>query len=129
MNYIALRKELDSNVPLYGTLTDQQVADEINAADKVQNKVSMSRQEVLEQIDSAALSTLTGDNATKVFGILSDSVNPFGNAAQVLIDAFGAGSTTITALAAARTETVTRAVQIGIGTVEVNDITMFLNFL
>lgn len=124
MNYIKLKAELDNNVPLYGGLNDQQVANELNTLDKIQNRLSMARQEIMESIDSTELNALTGDDLVRIFGVLSDSINPFGIAQQIFVSAFGGGSATITALAAARIETVTRASQIGLINVQQNDVTI-----
>lgn len=121
--YTTIRAELDGNVALYGAMTDQQVTDELNAVDKQQNRTSMSGDEILSNIEGSALATLTGDNAVKVMGIVGmGSVDPFGPAAQIFIDAFGGGSATITALQAARVETVSRASQIGVGVVKLGDV-------
>lgn len=122
MNYINLRAELDGNVPLYGSLTDQQVADELNVVNKVQNRTAMAREEIIEAIDATELNALTGDTLTRVFGVLSDQVNPFGVAQQVFVNAFGGGSSTISLLATLRTETVSRQRQIGLGVVFENDV-------
>jgi len=98
----------------YSTMSDLEAANDLNTAYQEVNRTSMTRQEVLDEIEPAALAALSGDNATKVFGMLSDTVNPFGNAAQVLIDAFGSGSQTIINLAAARKHTISRAQELGI---------------
>jgi len=119
-NFIVIKNELAANTALYGTMTDQQVADELNAVSKSQNRTSMTRQEVLAQIDPSDMTTLVGDNAVKVFGILSDTIDPFDPViVRVFVDAFGGGTQTIQNLQAARTELVSRASQIGAGHVRV----------
>ena len=111
-----LKAELfGDNAATYAPLTDAEVVILLNTENILTNKTSMTRQEVLEEIEPAALATLSGDNAVKVFGILSDTINPFGNAAQVFIDAFGAQSQTITNLAAARKHNISKAQELGIG--------------
>jgi hypothetical protein len=107
----------------YSGMTDEQVVTAINLVNREVDKTLMTRQEILENIEPAALATLTGDNATKVLGILSDTVNPFGVAAQVFIDAFGAGSQTIINLAAARKHTLSRAQELGIPKVKTYNVT------
>lgn len=123
MNYTKLKAELDSNTALYSTMSDLQVAQELNAADKPQNRASMSRQEIIAAINPAELEALTGDVLVRVFGVLSDSVDPFGVAQSVFVSAFGGLSATITALAAARVETVSRASQLNISNVAEGDVT------
>ena len=121
--YLAIKKELDSNPSLYSALNDKEVTDELNAVNKQENKSSMTGDEILANIDTAALSALTGDHAIKVMGIVGmDHVDPFGPAAQIFIDAFGGGSATIVSLQAARVKLVSRASQIGIGIVRVGDV-------
>lgn len=113
MNYKALKAEILK--PAYNGMSDTEIIAALNTKDQTRNKTSLSGSQILEAIDTTALMALTGDKATRVWGILGMvSVDPFGNAAQVLINAFGAGSATITALAALRTESVSRAEIIGI---------------
>jgi len=114
-----IKAEIDGNAGLYGAMTDQQVADELNAEDKQRNRTSMSGSDILESIEGSALVGLTGDDAVKVMGIVgTDSINPFGPAAQIFINAFGGGSATIVSLAAARVETgISQATIIGMGKV------------
>jgi hypothetical protein len=107
----------------YSTMSDEQVVTAINAVNREVDKTLMTRQEILENIEPSALATLTGDNATKVLGILSDTVDPFGVAAQVFIDAFGASSQTIINLAAARKHTLSRAQELGLSKVKTYHIT------
>lgn len=117
-----IKAELDDNVSLYGSMTDQEVADELNLVDKQRNRTSMSRAEIYENIDSAALAGLTSLQLDQLNLALSDNVDPFGNAAQVFVDIFGNPSDTITALIAARVETVSQAEILGIGGIELNSL-------
>jgi len=114
----AIKDELAANPATYDSLSDDEVVTALKLISELVNKDSMTRQEVLEEIDPPALAALAGDDAIKVFGILSDSIDPFGNAAQVLIDAFGGGSQTIINLAAARKETIFPFADIKLGHVE-----------
>jgi hypothetical protein len=121
--FTVIRQELDAFPGTYDALSAQEVADELNVLNKVQNRSSMTGREILNEIETTALATLTGDNAVKVMGLLgSDDIDPFGPGVQIMVDAFGGGSTTITNLQIARTETVSRAAQLGLGTVSEGDV-------
>lgn len=113
MDYNALKAEILK--PTYNGMSDTDIIAALSLKNKPRNKTSLSGSQILEACDPEALMALTGDKSTRVWGILGmDSVDPFGNAAQVLIDAFDAGSATITALAALRVENVSIAEEIGI---------------
>lgn len=120
--YTIIKNELGNNPGLYGSKTDQEVVDELNAVNKERNRTSMSRAEIYENIESTALTGLTSLKLDKLNLALSDFVNPFGNAAQVFIDVFGGGSATITALQAARVETVSQAAILSISKVKLGEI-------
>jgi len=124
MSKIGIIKQELADFPVtYDALSDQEVSDELNLVDKVQNRASMLRQEVIDEINTAELTAMTGDDVAKVFGVLSDTVNPF---SPVLVRAFQdafAGGITISNLQAARIETVSRASQLGISRVGVGDVT------
>ncbi len=114
---IQLLVEELTNDPLalgYTPMSNLDVAISLNALTRSRNRDSISTTEILEAIDSSALMALTGAKATRVWGLLGmNSVDPFGVAAEVLIDAFGSGSTTITALAILRVEAISRAAELG----------------
>ena len=111
-----LKSEIDSD-PLsrgYSGMSNIQVADDINQKIRSRDKLSLDSSELLDSIESSALMALTGDKATRVWGVLSmNSVDPFGIAADVFIDAFGGGSNTIITLAALRIESISRAQELG----------------
>jgi len=113
---LLLKNELDVD-PLgigYFSMSNIEVTDSMNDPVIQVNKSSLSAIELLESIEPAALLGLTGDVATRVWGILAmDFIDPFGIAADIFVDAFGAGSDTITELAALRVQTITRANQLG----------------
>jgi len=111
-----LKYELD-NDPLvvgYSGMTNLEATDSLNDSAISVDKSSVSTKDVLDIIDSVALLALTGDAATRVWGILAmDNVDPFGIAADIFVDAFGVGSATIIALSALRVENISRAKQLG----------------
>jgi hypothetical protein len=99
-------------------MTDQQLIDSLNTADRPRNRTSMSRSEVMQAVEPSAYNALTGDDLVAFWGLLSvETVDPFGIGEDVMKKLFGAGSPTITALAAARVETISRAVEVGAGVV------------
>ncbi len=118
-----IRTELDSNPGLYSALTDQQAADELNNVDKISNRTSMSRSEIYENIEGSALASLTSLQLDQINLSMSDVVNPFGNIVSVFTNIFSPGSATLTALAAARRETISRAKQLGINFVHTINVT------
>ena len=94
----------------YDGMTDEEAADDLNTPRIERNRTSMSRSEVMQAVAPAAYNALTGDDLVAFWGLLSvETLNPFGVEASVIIKLFGAGSATITALAAARVETISRA--------------------
>ena len=95
----------------YAGMTDAEAADDLNTPRIARNRASMSRSGVMQAVEPSAYSGLTGDGLVAFWGLLSvDSLDPFGVEADVMIKLFGGGSATITALAAARVETISRAV-------------------
>jgi hypothetical protein len=104
--------------------TDQAVADSFNAVNRQRNRVSMTGSEIARHIvesewDLIVDATLRSD----VLGLLGiDDIDPFGFAVVVMKRAFGGGSATLAALAAARVETISRGQELGLGTVLGSDI-------
>ena len=104
----------------YSAMTDQQLADSINAKDRTRDRTSMSAGEIMEHIDGTEFSAL--NNAAKarvdrVLGLGAEIVVGPGNAhnaIQELLATFGSGSNTITALSAAREEIISRAEELNL---------------
>ena len=91
-------------------------AGELNAVNRTLNKTSLSGTEILNNVVKADFNALTATEQQRVWDIVHlGDVNPFGIEAAMMIDIFGVGSATITALAAARTTSVSRATEIGLG--------------
>ena len=118
MDIAALKSELTSD-PLtrgYSGMSDAEAATDLNTVYRTRDKVSMTGSEVLNAVDPTAWAALTDVQQQKVWDIVHlGTLNPFGVEATLLIAVFGAGSATITALAAARKENVSRADEIGLG--------------
>ena len=83
----------------------------------------MSGSEVLQSVVPSEYNALTAEKKDQFWGLVGIGVlDPWGKEADVMIDIFGAGSATITALAVARIQLVSRAVELGFGRVETGDV-------
>lgn len=113
---VALKDER-TNDPLaigYAGMSDAQFLASVTAVNRSRNRTSMTRQEIYENIAGSALAALSAVQLAQLNLAMSDEVNPFGNAQQVFVNIFGGGSATVTALAAARVEAITRAQELGL---------------
>ncbi len=119
----ALRDEL-INDPLargYSGMSDEAAADDLNSltTGRTRPRTSMTSTEVWQAIDVTELRALADGDRSLVMAVLQfESIDPFRNEATLFIALFGAPSATITALQAARQETVSRAVERNIGKVK-----------
>ena len=114
-----LRDELSID-PLtrgYSGMSDRDAATDINTSYRTRNKISLTRSEVLSAVDETELDGLTNANEARFWDIIdNETLDPFGKEKQLMQTIFGgAGSTTITALAALRVESITRAIELGLG--------------
>ena len=120
MNIPALKAELTVD-PLargYSGMTDEQAATNLNTVYRTRNKTSMTGSEVINNVVPAEWNALTDAHQAKAWNIVHlGTINPFGVEAMMLTAIFGAGSATIAALAAARKDNVSRAVELGFGIV------------
>lgn len=120
ISWEALKAELDGSHPVTGAYSAdaKEAAAQLNAVNVSRNRTSMSGREVADNIFDTDYDALTEDKKTKVLALIaSDSLNPFGFAANVVKNIFGADSDTLTALALTRVETISRAVELGFGKV------------
>lgn len=119
-----LKDEL-ANDPLtrgYASMTDETAADDLNSVYRSRDRTSMTASEVLNAVDNAeytALANAAKDRLWQLLGI--GDLNPFGVEATLMQSIFGAGAT-ITALAAARVESITRAQELGLSPVKVGQV-------
>ena len=133
INYTALKSELETD-PLglgYATINvlDRDVAqadaDILNSltTGRTRNRTSMTGREFKDNWDTTEFSALTDVQKDLLYSMAArDDLNPFGVDATVVQDIFPGGGATITALAAARIETVSRAVELGFGVVSIGNI-------
>lgn len=95
----------------------QLAADELNAENVTRIKATMTGFELMENTDATEYSALTADGKVQWLSLCGqDTVNPEagGVIQDIVIDIFGGGSATVTALAAARQETVSQATALGL---------------
>ena len=125
MDIAALKAELIAGHPDAGPYdADAAVAaGQLNAVNRTRPRASMTGSEVINAVDPAAFGALEAGPEQMVWDIVHlGTVNPFGIEATLMISIFGAGSATIVALAAARQQAISRAVEIGLGHVRVGDV-------
>jgi hypothetical protein len=119
-NIAVLAAELAGSHPVTGAYSaDASVAaDQLNAANITTNRETISGKELLEQTDATEYNGLAdGARALWVSLCSMDTVDPFhAGVVQIITSIFGSGPT-LTALQAARTETISRAQQLGLGSV------------
>jgi len=80
--------------------------------------------EIFEHVDHTEYSQLGDAAKQQVLGLLGigDALDPYGNAAALMIQLFGPASATINALADARVENISRAEELGLGNVKIGHI-------
>jgi len=98
---------------------DAEAADQFNAEDIPHVKDSLSGEEIFAVTDATEFAGLTEHKRQMWMSFCGrDSIDPEGPANVALVQwVFGAGSDTIAALAAARTELISLATQEGLGTI------------
>lgn len=126
--YQTIRDELD-NDPLargYAGMTDQQATDSLNTEDRSVDRETMSASEIFEAIEVAEWQALTADQKNQVEKViqLGDNIQiGTGTKARAfLADAFGPATTTRATLLSLAQETISRAQELGLGTLVIGDI-------
>ncbi len=120
MNYEILKAELTAGHPDTGAYdADNAIAaTQLNAVNRTRDKASVTGSEVMNAVDAADWGNLDATQKQTVWDICHlGMVNPFGVEATLLIGVFGAGSDTITALAAARVDAASRASELGLSVI------------
>ncbi len=124
-----LKDEL-ANDPLvrgYASMTDEEAAADLNTSYRSRNRTSMTGDEIAQAADPAGFNALddgsennTPDTKGHWLALCGrETINPFANAnVQLVIAIFGGGSTSVSNLNAARVESITRAVELGIAFVK-----------
>lgn len=122
MDLQALRTELDAGHPVTGAYdADLYIAtDQINALNIVRIRTSMEGRELLDATDPTEFDSKTDAQKSQWLALCAiENLDPANGkmAASIVQNIFGGGSTTQTALVAARNETVSRATVLGLGRV------------
>ena len=124
-NIPALKTELLAGHPDTGAYdaNDETAANEINAVNRTVNKTTMTGREVAAEVVDSAYDALTDAQKSQFLALVaSDDLDPFGMGANVIKDLFSGGSATVAALAVARVDSVSRAAELGLGTVKIGHI-------
>lgn len=120
MDIDILKTELTTD-PLtrgYSGMLDAEVTVDLNTVYRTSNKIIMSSTEVFNAIDKGEFNVLNATEKQLIWDILHlGEINPFGLEADLFVDIFGGGSTTITDLQNLRKNNVSRGVELGIGNV------------
>ena len=125
MDYVALKAELVAGHPVTGAYSadNAAAAGQLNVVNRTRPKATMTGSEILQAINKTEFTALTVVNKQLVWDLLHlGTLNPFGVEAALFVDAFGGGSATIAALAAARVDAVSRAEELGLGLVYPGDV-------
>lgn len=128
MDYQALYTELSTD-PLsrgYASMSALEAANDLNTVYRTRQLTTMSGAQIYEQVDITEFGNLTDVQRQEVWDIvhLGEAINvAAGSKARTrFIALFGAGSDTITALAAELTEDISRAAELGLGIVTQGDV-------
>lgn len=123
MNYYeSLKLEL-TNDPTgigYSGMNTQQIVDALNDKNISIPRQTMTADQLMNNVVKAEYSQLTDGKKLQLLTLLTASyeLNPYGFAADVLVDLFTAGSQTIQNLAQARVKLISRAEQLwGVGVI------------
>lgn len=115
MDFQSLNTELTTD-PLgrgYSGMTDQEATDDLNTVYRTRNKTSVSGAELLSATNSTEYTALSDTKKSQWLSLCAiDNLDPFGTAANIAINIWGGGATTITNLQALRVESVSRAVEL-----------------
>ncbi len=125
MDIAALAAEIASGHPGTGAYDadDATAAGQLNAVNRTMNKATMTGSEVFNSVDAGQWSGLTDADKQIVWDIVHlGTINPFGVEQTIMVSVFGATSATITALAAARVNNVSRAMELGLGYVRAGNV-------
>lgn len=116
-----LKDELDAGHPITGPYDDDAViaTGQLNAKNIVRDRDSIAPGEMQAQVVGTEFVALSAVKQRAWLAILADSVDPANSNIVEQITAIWAGTTTLTNLAGIKTETVSRAVELGLGVIKV----------
>lgn len=124
MNLAVLKKEINDNPLVYGSLTNQEVANTMNVKDVTRIKATMTGDELFQQTDGAQFLALTDSNKQMWVAFCGrSSIDPRSTANIDFVKfIFGASGATVIALNVARNEIISKAVSLGLGIVTEGDV-------
>lgn len=126
MDYVILHDELTTD-PLtrgYSTMTDAEAAADLNTVYRTRTLERLDQADVYNAVVPAEFAALTADERRVIWDIVQVGgasglwVKPGDTARERFIALFGAESDTIQALATLLTQDITRAAELGLGTVK-----------
>jgi hypothetical protein len=125
--YTDIKAELDTDTLVrgYAGMTDEEVVTDINTVYRTRVKSSVSGADAFQVTDATEFDTLTDAERSEWLSLCAiDTVDPANGtpAAAMATRIFGGGSTTLANLVAFRTENISRAVELGFGTIVIGDI-------
>ena len=128
MDLAALQAELATD-PLtrgYSGMTDAEAAASLNTVNRTRTYPSLTGDQVFTATDATEFAALTDQKQLLWVSFTSkDSIDPADATNVAFVNwIFGAGSDTLSALATLRTEDVSRAVELGLGTVKTGHVGM-----
>lgn len=125
-NISIIKTEIDGD-PLtrgYAGMTDEAVADDLNTVYRTANKGSLTGSLLFEATDNTEWAALTDNKKSLWISFCNKtSVDPFNSSVVAFVQyIFGGGSTTVTNLNSLRTENISRAAELGVGSVRPGDV-------
>ena len=120
-NYAAIADEINAD-PLgrgYEFMSDQEIADSMNAVDRVISVDSLESQDIVAALDPVDMGSLTAAQQRHLWGIVGAGAVRISDAEvrAFFANLFGTGTTTRTNLLALANRTVSRAEEAGLGEV------------
>ena len=114
----------DTLVRGYAGMTVEAAAADIGTEYRTRTKGSMPATEVLNAMDKAEFDALTAAQQDTIWNILGmgSEINPNGVEKDLFFDFFGGGSTTLSNLATARQENISRATELSLPSVRAADV-------
>lgn len=122
---IKVELDTDSLVRGYAGMTDEQVTVDLNTVYRTKVKSSVSGAQAFQVTDSGEFDALSDAARSEWLSLCAiESVDPANGtpAAGTATRLFGGGSVTVAALNDFRTDDVSRAVELGVGSVTIGDV-------
>jgi len=121
MDYYALWQELD-NDPLgrgYSGMSNAEAAADLNTEYRTQHKATLTSDEMFTKTDATEFSNLTDHKQDLWVGFCGHDIDPWDSVNVSFVKwIFGNQSTTVSNLGGARTDSISRAAELGLGTVK-----------